>query len=135
MKRRLVTAALVALALVATIGVAGGALFRAYPVQMSLFVAMTRNYLRSWSAPKGETTTELNPDYKGAAAAAPALPPAAADAVGADWPSYNRTLASERFAPLAEINAGTVGRLKVLCVYDTKQYTSFESASSWSRGR
>ena len=48
-------------------------------------------------------------------------------APGDDWPSYNRTLASDRYAPLAEINARTVGKLKVLCTYDTKQYTSFES--------
>ena len=51
---------------------------------------------------------------------------AAANAAGDDWPSYNRTLTSERYSPLAEINAKTVGKLKVLCTYDTKQYTSFE---------
>ena len=39
---------------------------------------------------------------------------------------YNRTLTSERYAPLAEINTSNVGRLKVFCTYDTKQYTSFE---------
>ena len=61
MMRRLVIAALVAAALVVA-GAAGAvALFRAYPVRMSLFAAMTRNYLRSLSAPKGATTTELNP--------------------------------------------------------------------------
>lgn len=126
MMRRLVIAALVAAALVAA-GAAGAvALFRAYPVRMSLFAAMTRNYLRSLSAPKGATTTELNPAYKDAAA--PATPsPLSAAANAGDWPSYNRTLTSERYAPLAEINASTVGRLKVLCTYDTGQYTSFES--------
>ena len=94
---------------------------------MSLFVIMTRNYIRSWAAPKGATTTELNPAYKGAAAAAPSPLPAAAGVADGDWPSYNRTLTSERYAPLAEINTKTVGRLKVLCTYDTGQYTSFES--------
>ena len=88
---------------------------------------MTRNYIRSWGAPEGATTTELNPAYKGAAAAAPSPLPAAAGAADGDWPSYNRTLTSERYAPLAEINTKTVGKLKVLCTYDTKQYTSFES--------
>ena len=127
MMRRLVVAALVAAALVVA-GAAGAvALFRAYPVRMSLFAAMTRNYFRSLSAPKGATTTELNPAYKGAAPASPSPLSAAADAAGGDWPSYNRTLTSERYAPLAEINASTVGRLKVLCTYDTGQYTSFES--------
>jgi alcohol dehydrogenase (cytochrome c) len=38
-----------------------------------------------------------------------------------------RRLASERYAPLAEINVKTLGKLKILCTYDTKQYTSFES--------
>ena len=123
MMRRLVVAAALVVA-----GAAGAvALFRAYPVRMSLFAAMTRNYLRSLSAPKGATTTELNPAYKGAAPASPSPLSAAANAAGGDWPSYNRTLTSERYAPLAEINASTVGRLKVLCTYDTGQYTSFES--------
>jgi len=121
MMRRLVVAAALVVA-----GAAGAvALFRAYPVRMSLFAAMTRNYLRSLSAPKGATTTELNPAYKGAAPPSPSS--AAASGADEDWPSYNRTLTSERYAPLAEINASTVGRLKVLCTYDTGQYTSFES--------
>jgi alcohol dehydrogenase (cytochrome c) len=125
--RKLLIVALIAAALIGMGAAAVGALYRSHPVEMSLLVAMTRNYLRSWSAPKGATTTELNPAYKGAAPAAPSLLPVADDAAGADWPSYNRTLASERYAPLAEINARTVGALKVLCAYDTKQYTSFES--------
>src|SRR5271154_4417253 len=110
MMRRLVIAALVAAALVVAGAVGAVALFRAYPVRMSLFAAMTRNYLRSLSAPKGATTTELNPAYKGAAPATPSPLSAAANAAGGDWPSYNRTLTSERYAPLAEINANTVGR-------------------------
>ena len=97
MMRRLVIAALVATALVAAGAAGGAALFRANPVQMSLIVAMTRNYLRSWSAPRGAITTELNPAYRRSAAAAPALLPAAAEAGDGDWPSYNRTLTSERY--------------------------------------
>ena len=120
----MIVAALVAAALVVACAAAGVALYRAYPTQMSLFVAMTRNAIRSWSAPKGAITTELNPAYKGVA---PSPPVAAANAAGGDWPSYNRTLTSERYAPLAEINAGAIGKLKVLCTYDTKQYSSFES--------
>ena len=125
--RRLVIAALVAAALVVAGAAGGAAIFRAYPVRTSLLVAMSRNYLRSWSAPKGCVATELNPAYKRPAAAAPSLIPATADAGDGDWPSYNRTLTSERYAPLAEINARTVGKLKVLCTYDTGQYSSFES--------
>ena len=91
MKRRVVIAA----ALVAAVA-AGGALYRVYPVQVSLLVATTRNVLRSWSAPKGATTTEVNPAYKGAAAAAPLRAAATANAADEDWPSYDRTLTSER---------------------------------------
>jgi alcohol dehydrogenase (cytochrome c) len=129
MKRgTLIATALAAVALLAAGAAAGRALYRAYPVQASLFVALTRNYVRSWGAPPGATRTELNPAYKSAADAPPALSTAAAS-IGAhdDWPSYNRTLTSERFSPLAEINARSVGQLRILCTYDTKQYTSFES--------
>ena len=45
----------------------------------------------------------------------------------ADWPSYNRTLTSERFSHLHQIDTANVKDLKVLCTYDTKQITSFES--------
>jgi alcohol dehydrogenase (cytochrome c) len=125
--RRLVIAALVAAALVVAGAAGGAAIFRAYPVRTSLLVAMSRNYLRSWSAPMGSVATELNPAYKRPAAAAPSLIPATADAGDGDWPSYNRTLTSERYAPLAEINAETLSKLKVLCTYDTGQFSSFES--------
>ncbi|MGH8141573.1 MAG: hypothetical protein ACREU2_03500, partial [Steroidobacteraceae bacterium] len=43
----------------------------------------------------------------------------AAGAAPSDWPSYNRTLTSDRFSPLAEINTGNAARLKLLCTYDT----------------
>jgi len=44
-----------------------------------------------------------------------------------DWPSYNRSLASDRFSPLASIDGGNVDRLKVLCSYDTGQMVSFQT--------
>ncbi|PPQ32678.1 hypothetical protein CCR94_04475 [Rhodoblastus sphagnicola] len=43
----------------------------------------------------------------------------------ADWPSYNKTLTSERFSALDEITTANVKNLKVLCTYDTGQYTGF----------
>jgi glucose dehydrogenase len=43
-----------------------------------------------------------------------------------DWPSYNRTLTSGRFAPLAQIDRRNVGGLKVLCAYDTGQMNAFQ---------
>jgi ABC-type sulfate transport system substrate-binding protein len=73
MRRSLLTAALAALALLAAGAAAARALYRAYPVQVSVFVALTRNYVRSWGAPPGATRTELNPAYQGVAEAAPAL--------------------------------------------------------------
>ncbi len=44
-----------------------------------------------------------------------------------EWPSYNRTLTSERFVPLDAINTRTASRLKVVCSYDTGQITAFQS--------
>src|SRR5258705_7932025 len=44
-----------------------------------------------------------------------------------DWPSYNRTLTSERYAPLDQINKSNVSRLKQLCVYDLDVDVSFQA--------
>ena len=76
------------------IGVAtAGALYYAYPVQVSTYAGLTRNYFISWSAPPGAATTELNPAYKVAGAVAPAPPPAAPlPSAADDWPSYNLSL-------------------------------------------
>jgi glucose dehydrogenase len=51
------------------------------------------------------------------------LPSAAAG----DWPSYNRTLTSDRYSQLSQINTMNVGKLKVLCTYDVNQLAAFES--------
>ena len=83
---------------------------------------------RFLGAPAGTTTTETNPDYKGARAAV--VPPAATastSAAAGDWPSYNRTVDSDRFSPLGEITTANVGKLKVLCTYDVGGYEAFES--------
>jgi alcohol dehydrogenase (cytochrome c) len=118
---------LIAVALVVIGAATGGALYYAYAVQVSLLAAMTRNYILSWSAPRGTATTELNAAYKGTQALA--LTPAAeapSDSAG-DWPSYNRTLASERYSQLSQINTKNVEKLKVLCTYDTGQFAAFAS--------
>ena len=72
----------------------------------------------------GAVATETNPNYKGAAAPAPAAPPSPA---AADWPSYNKTLNSERFSDLSQINTNNVAKLKVLCNYDTGRLTAMET--------
>ena len=77
-------------------------------------------------APPGTLTTEQNAAYKGATAPAPAAGTAPGATAG-DWPSYNKTLTSERFSDLSQINTQNVGKLKVLCSYDTKQFTTFET--------
>jgi alcohol dehydrogenase (cytochrome c) len=125
MKKKLL---IIAGALIVIGAVAAGGLYYAYPVQVSTFAGLTRNYFISWIAPPGTTTTELNADYKSAGAVAPS-PPAGAPLPGAagDWPSYNRTFTSERFSQLSEINTTNVGKLKVLCTYDVGQLAAFES--------
>ena len=108
---------------------AGGALYYVYPVQVSIFVALTRNYVLSLFAPPGTATTELNAAYKDAGAAAPSLPAGASSpsVTAGDWPSYNRTLTSERYSPLDQINTRNAGKLKVLCTYDVGEFAAFES--------
>jgi alcohol dehydrogenase (cytochrome c) len=53
-------------------------------------------------------------------------PSRAADAI-TDWPSYNRTLTSERYVPLDQINRANVAGLKQVCVYDLNVDTSFQT--------
>src|SRR5512132_1266339 len=51
----------------------------------------------------------------------------AADTGPADWPSYNRTLTSERYAPLDQVNKNNVSRLRQLCVYDLDVDVNFQA--------
>ncbi len=105
--------------------VAAGTWIYTHYLQTELLGAMVLNDLKSANAPAGTLTTELNPAWKETAptpAAAPAANPA-----DNEWPSYNKTLTSERFSTLAQINTQNVSQLKVLCVYDVKERTSFES--------
>src|SRR5688572_28714276 len=62
----------------------------------------------------------LSADDRNAAPSAIAQPVPASRApavAAADWPSYNRTLESDRFSPLAEIDRGNVAQLTVACTY------------------
>ena len=127
MSRRfeIVILALVALGALA-VG-AGAALYFAYPVQVGAVAGAARSTLLSLNEPPGTVKTEENPVYK--ASAAPSQPRAgrAPSAAASDWPSYNKTLTTERYSELSQINTKNVGKLKVLCTYDTKQYAAFES--------
>jgi alcohol dehydrogenase (cytochrome c) len=115
-------------ALVVTGAVAAEALY-VYWDQAVPIVGMAINYYRSLSAPAGTTSTELAPGSSsaGAVPASGPAPTATPNAITGDWPSYNKTLTSERYSQLSQINTKNVGKLKVLCTYDTGRYTSFET--------
>jgi alcohol dehydrogenase (cytochrome c) len=46
----------------------------------------------------------------------------------ADWLTFNRTLAGERFSPLAQINTGNVRHLQVKCIAQLGEMGSFETS-------
>ena len=115
--------------LVVFMGVVAGGVIYAYWDKAVPLAGLAINYVWSWSAPAGTTTTEVAPASKNAEAVGP-LPVAGAlstDTQLGDWPSYNNTLTSQRYSPLSQINAKNVSQLTVLCTYDTKQFTSFET--------
>jgi len=53
-------------------------------------------------------------------AAPPAVHPA-------DWPAYNRTLAGDRYSPLAELTPANVGKLTLHCSYTLPEVVSFQT--------
>jgi alcohol dehydrogenase (cytochrome c) len=73
--------------------------------------------------------TESEPPAPSAASSAPA--PAAAPEAPAvpagDWPSYNRTLAADRFSPLDEIDRGNVAQLRVECTYTLPEVATMQT--------
>ena len=84
------------------------------------------NSVRSATNPAGTLTVEVNQGFTGSGAhRAPGENAESSD--GGSWPSYNRTLTSERYSPLDTINVRTVRDLKVLCTYDTRLRESFET--------
>jgi len=115
---------------IVVIGIAvAGLIYFVYWNQAVPIVAMGINYVRYWSAPAGTIETELADTQQGGTPAPASTLPAAPGATAAegDWPTYNKTLTSDRFSELSQINADNVGKLKILCTYDTGQYTGFTS--------
>ena len=115
---------------IVVVGIAVAGLSYAYWDQTVQIASMAINYARYWSAPAGTLETELA--QPGAAAqpstaTASTSPQAAAGGAEADWTSYNKTLTSNRFSQLSQINRANADKLKVLCTYDTGQYTGFNS--------
>jgi alcohol dehydrogenase (cytochrome c) len=59
--------------------------------------------------------------WVGAATAAPPATPAG------DWPAYNRTLAGERYSPLAQITTENAGQLVLHCAYTLPEVVAFQT--------
>ncbi|HXZ16931.1 MAG TPA: PQQ-binding-like beta-propeller repeat protein [Roseiarcus sp.] len=97
------------------------------PAPAEVAAGALRGELLSLRGAPGTVTTEANADYKAPAAPTANQPAAPSNAAAADWPSYNKTLTSERFSDLDQINTKNANKLKVLCTYDTGQFTSFET--------
>ena len=113
---------------IVVVGIAIAGLFYAYLNQAVPIAVMAINYVRYWSAPAGTLETEVA--QSGAAtqpSASTASSQAAPGGTEDHWPSYNKTLTSNRFSELSQINRTNAQRLKVLCTYDTGQYTGFAS--------
>src|SRR5215467_8466363 len=96
MNRRLGLIGIVVFALDA--GVVGGGVTSSLADEAGIEarVGELRGAILSLFAPAGAVATETNPNYKGAATPAPTAPPSPA---ATDWPSYNKTLTSERASP------------------------------------
>lgn len=117
-------ATIIALGVAAALGAAaGGAIYANWNAFVPI-AAMGVNYFRYLGAPKGELTVEIADGVDAANAGKADRTPTADDGL---WPSYNKTLTSDRFSSLKEIDRENAGRLRVLCTYDTKQYTGFNS--------
>src|SRR5499427_7282222 len=113
---------------IVVVGIAIAGLSYAYWDQTVLIGSMVINYVRYWSAPAGTLETEV---AQTGAAAQPSVstpsPQVTPGGTEEDWPSYNKTLTSNRFSQLSQINRTNADRLKVLCTYDTGQFTGFNS--------
>ena len=115
---------------IVVVGIAIAGLSYAYWDQTVLIGSMAINYVRYWSAPAGTLETDVAQTAAAAqpsASTASAPPQAAHGGTEGDWPSYNKTLTSNRFSQLNQINKTNADKLKVLCTYDTGQYTGFNS--------
>jgi alcohol dehydrogenase (cytochrome c) len=111
------------------VGALAAAIIYSYWDESVKVVAMGINYVRYMGAPAGTISTEVAARSKQPTPIRQ-NPSGLADGTNPgqdDWPSYNKTLTSDRFSPLNQITAANAGDLKVLCTYDTGQYTGFNS--------
>lgn len=122
----------IAVGVVVSLGLVAGAWTYFYWDTAVPIAAMAINYVRYLSAPAGTLTTEMaaSGDENPAAPKAASSPGAADQTPGAEkgnWPSYNKTLTSNRFSSLSEIDRSNASRLQVLCTFDTGEHTGFTS--------
>jgi len=68
--------------------------------------------------------TEPAPESTASAASSA---PAAENVAAADWPTYNRTLAGDRFSPLSEIDRSNVAQLRVACTYVLPEVSAMQA--------
>jgi len=111
---------------IALAGAIAGGLVYTYWNSAVPILAMGINYVRYLSAPAGTIETEVAAS-KGGRLEPSTRPQTNTHVSNGDWPSYNRTLTSNRYSPLSQIDTGNVKNMKVLCTYDTGQYTGFNS--------
>jgi alcohol dehydrogenase (cytochrome c) len=71
--------------------------------------------------------TGTEPPARAAAASAVSSRATPHDVSPGDWPSYNRTLAGDRFSPLDEIDRGNVAQLRIACTYVLPEVTSMQA--------
>ena len=98
--------------------IAGGVFFGG-PASAIRQFGLVLNFWRSMQNPPGTLTVEVRDPAVLMRAAVPVADDGA-------WPSYNRNLASQRYAPLDQISTETVGKLNVQCTYDTGLHENFE---------
>ena len=128
MTSKLAIAAIIVVALGVIGAAAGGGLYYFYPVQVSTFAGLTRNYLISWTPSRHdnygiECGLQSRRGCRGLACRLRhrrAPPPETGRAT---------TKQSLRIVTRSssEINTKNVGKLKVLCTYDVGEYAAFES--------
>jgi alcohol dehydrogenase (cytochrome c) len=109
--------------------VAAGFLCYVFRSHLTAPVGRVINQLRSWNAPPGTLVIEAAASAGSvqSLAAPPSPTLLLAPATSSDWPSYNRALTSERYSPLDRINRSNVADLRVLCTYDTQEYSSLQT--------
>jgi alcohol dehydrogenase (cytochrome c) len=105
-----------------------GLTFEALRSRIIPVIGLIINYVRSLDAPAGTLTIETaqmaGGDAPASAESASSIPDSAPMS---GWPSYNRTLTSERYSPLRQIDRANVAKIQVQCIYDTKDYTQFQT--------